>query len=373
MTDPRFTTLAHNLSNYSLEIQPGDKVLIEASGRETEFTRELIKAVYQAKGKPFFSLNSGPLLRQWLLEADEEMIAAMGSWEAARMKEMDCYIGVRLSDNIYDMAGLPQEQLKSYNLLWQKPVHHELRVPHTRWVVLRYPNHSMAQEAQMSSEQFADFYFDVCNLDYARLSRAMDPLYYLLQRVDRIEILAPGTELTFSIKEIGAVKCDGHRNIPDGEVYTAPVKDSLEGYITYNIPSTHQGEVFSDIRLEFSQGKIIKAGAGSKTAKLNAILDTDPGARYIGEFAFGLNPQILTPSNDILFDEKICGSIHLTPGACYEDASNGNLSAIHWDLVTILREEYGGGEIYCDGVLIQKNGLFCVPELESLNPQRLQL
>ena len=159
-------------------------------------------------------------------------------------------------------------------------------------------------------------------------------------------------------------------NIPDGEVYTAPVKNSVNGFITYNTPSIQSGVTYENIRLEFVKGKIVNATAND-TEKLNKVLDTDEGARYIGEFAIGVNPYITTPMKDTLFDEKIKGSFHFTPGNSYDDAFNSNHSAIHWDLVCIQTPEYGGGEIWFDDCLIRKDGFFVISELEGLNPQNL--
>ncbi|MEG1501049.1 MAG: aminopeptidase, partial [Clostridiales bacterium] len=314
---------------------------------------------------------NGDINKQWLKNASAQQIELEASWQISRMQAMDAYIGLRAKDNIYEMAGLAEEKLAMYNKLLLEPVHHDIRVAHTKWVILRYPNDSMAQEAKMATDDFREFYFNVCNLDYAKMSQAMTPLQDLLNKSQEIQVIAPGTDLRFKIAGIGAVKCDGHRNIPDGEVYTAPVKDSVEGYISYNTPSSHQGKTYENIRLEFQKGKIIKAEAGPYTDAINKIFDMDEGSRYIGEFAFGLNPHILRPVNDILFDEKITGSIHFTPGSCYTDAYNGNKSGLHWDLVTILREDFGGGEIYCDGNLIQKNGIFVLPELDGLNRENL--
>ena len=237
--------------------------------------------------------------------------------------------------------------------------------------MLRYPNPSMAQLAGSSQEAFEDFYFNVCTLDYKKMSDAMDPLVDLMNRTDRVHIKGPGTDLTFSIKGIPAVKCDGLRNIPDGEVYTAPVRESMNGVISYNTFSEEQGFTFENIKFEVKDGKIIHATAND-TDRINALLDTDEGARYFGEFAIGVNPYVLSPMKDTLFDEKICGSFHLTPGKCYEDAFNGNHSAVHWDLVMIQRPEYGGGEIYFDNVLIRKDGIFVTDELKGLNPENLK-
>jgi aminopeptidase len=261
--------------------------------------------------------------------------------------------------------------MQLYMKHWVEPVHHQIRVPKTKWVVLRYPNHSMAQLSGMSTDSFTDFYFKVCNLDYGKMSQAMDPLVELLNKTEQVRITGPGTDLSFSIKDIPAVKCDGRLNIPDGEVYTAPVKDSVNGTITFNTPAVYQGITYENICFEIKQGKIINASS-NHTDKLNKILDTDEGARYIGEFALGVNPYVLKPMKDTLFDEKIMGSFHFTPGSCYQDAYNGNKSAIHWDLVCIQTEEYGGGCIYFDDILIRKNGRFIPESLQPLNEENLR-
>ena len=229
----------------------------------------------------------------------------------------------------------------------------------------------MAQQAGMSTDAFEEFYFNVCNLDYSKMDRAMDALEKRLNSTDKVRIVGPGTDLTFSIKGIGSKKCSGKRNIPDGEIYTAPVKDSVNGVITYNAPSVENGFKFENVSLTFKDGKIIDTTANDNK-KLNAILDTDEGSRYVGEFALGVNPYITKPMGDILFDEKISGSIHFTPGCCYDDCYNGNISALHWDLVLIQTKEYGGGEIYFDGELIRKDGIFVAEDLLVLNPENLK-
>jgi aminopeptidase protein len=245
------------------------------------------------------------------------------------------------------------------------------RVDNTKWVVLRYPNNSMAQLANTSLEAFEDFYFNVCTLDYSKMDKAMDNLVELMNKTDKVRVTGKNTDLTFSIKGIPAIKCAGGCNIPDGEVYTAPVRESMNGIISYNTPSEERGFTFENIVFEIKDGKIIKATAND-TDRINQLLDTDDAARYFGEFALGVNPYILEPMKDTLFDEKITGSFHLTPGCCYEEAPNGNKSAIHWDLVMIQRPEYGGGEIYFDDVLIRKDGMFVIDELKPLNPENLK-
>jgi len=299
------------------------------------------------------------------MTATEEQMQKLADIHLEMMKKASAYLGLRGSDNPFDLADIDPKQMEMYQKIFYKPVHLEQRVKHTKWCVLRYPNNAMAQLAQISQEKFEDFYYDVCNLNYAKMSKAMDPLVALMEKTDKVRIVSPGTDLTFSIKGIPIVKCEGDRNIPDGEVYTAPVRDSVNGTITYNTPSLYEGFVYNDISFKFKNGKIIKAMSSSYEDKLNKILDTDENARYVGEFAIGVNPFVLHPMKDTLFDEKIRGSIHLTPGCCYDEAPNGNKSAIHWDLVLIQRADYGGGELYFDDKLIRKDGIFTDPKLEK--------
>jgi len=370
MTDPRIEILARNLVNYSCEVKPGEKVLIETTGFELPLTKALIREIYKAGGIPFVTVKNEEIRRAILFGASEEQIKLMASFELARMKEMDAYIGIRAGDNSNELGDVPEEKMKLFHKLFVKPVHIEQRVEHTKWVILRYPNSSMAQMAEMPTEAFEDFYFKVCNLDYSKMSKAMDSLVKMMEKTDRVRIIGKGTDLSFSIKGMPAIKCDGGRNIPDGEVYTAPLRTSVNGVISYNTPAKYQGFTYENITLEFKDGKIIKATAND-TERINKVLDTDEGARYIGEFSIGVNPYIEKPMKDTLFDEKIKGSIHFTPGGCYDECNNGNKSAIHWDLVCIQRPEYGGGEIWFDDVLIRKDGVFVPEELKCLNPENL--
>jgi aminopeptidase len=370
--DSRVEKLAKNLVNYSCRVQPGEKVLIEAIGDSTkDLAKALTKEVYAAGGLPFVTLKDQSVLRALIKDTNPEQMSAMAKYELERMKEMDAYIGIRGSDNAAEFADIPADKMKMYTELFMSPVHMQERVNNTKWVILRYPNNAMAQLANTSLEAFEDFYFDVCNLDYSKMGDAMEALLKMWENTEKVRITGPGTDITFSIKDIPGVKCCGLRNIPDGEIYTAPVKDSVNGYITYNTPSVYQGTTFENIRFEFKDGKIVNA-TSNNTEKLNAILDTDEGARYIGEFAIGVNPYILKPMKDTLFDEKIAGSIHFTPGQAYAKADNGNKSKIHWDLVLIQRPDFGGGEIYFDDVLVRKDGMFVVDELKVLNPENLK-
>jgi len=366
MKDKRNEILAKQLLEYSVRLQKGEMLYLEIKGKETlELGKQIIKFATQMGAVPFWYYNDESLGRQWIANANDDQFKSQAEFHLELMKRADAYIGLRGSDNPFDLADIPGEQIEKMNQLFYRPVHLDERVKRTKWVVLRYPNNAMAQLAETSQEKFEDFYYEVCNADYAKMSKAQDDLYALMDKTDKVEIKGPGTDLTFSMKGISVVKCDGHRNIPDGEVYTAPVRDSVNGKLTYNTPSLYQGQVYNNISFEFKNGKIVKATCDGDEAKLNKILDADEGARYIGEFAIGVNPFILHPMKDTLFDEKIAGSFHFTPGQCYDEAPNGNQSSIHWDLVCIQRPDYGGGEIRFDGELIRKDGKFIDDKMEQ--------
>ncbi len=368
MSDPRYDSLAKVLVFHSTKPKKGERVMIDVSETPEEFVIALIRAVRAAKAEPFVVIHSNRVSRELALGVTATQASTMAEIDLARLKKMQAYIAVRGSHNIAEMADVPQE--KSALLSSKLRPALDYRINKTRWVVLRWPTASMAQQAQMSSEAFADFFFRVCTLDYSKMIPGMKALKALMDRTDRVEITGPGTDLRFSIKGIGSVICGGEHNIPDGEVFSCPVKESVEGYVTFNAPTLNRGIAFDNVRLEFSKGKVAKASANN-TKALNEILDTDAGARFIGEFSLGFNPHILHPMRDILFDEKIAGSFHFTPGQAYEVAGNGNKSAIHWDMVCIQRKDYGGGEVWFDGKLIRKDGLFVPAALQALNPDRL--
>jgi aminopeptidase len=364
MHDPRFDKLAKLLVEYSTRLKRNENVLIEGFDVPDEMVVALIRAARKVGAIPFVQVQRNRINRELATEASDQQLNFSASHELARMKKMQAYIALRGSNNITEMSDVPvaKMQLVAKKM---KPVQDQ-RVKKTKWCVLRWPTPSMAQQAGMSTEAFEDFYFNVCTLDYEKLQPGMEALKGLMERTDRVQIKGPGTNLRFSIKGIPAVICGGDRNIPDGEVFTAPVKKSVEGYITFNAPTIYQSIAFDGIRLDFKNGKAVKA-TGNQTDKLNKILNSDAGARYVGEFSLGFNPYVLQPMRDILFDEKIAGSFHFTPGQAYEEADNGNRSQVHWDMVSIQRKDYGGGEIYFDGKLIRRDGEFLPKELRSLN------
>lgn len=372
MYDPREKKLAELLVNYSTDVQKCENVLIEAFDIPDTFVKQLIRAVRKREGNPFVSIKNNSIQRELLMNGTDDQIKFAGEYEAFRMKKMQAYIGVRGSRNITELSDVPGDDMKRYQTLWNQPVHTGIRVPKTKWVVLRWPTPSMAQQAGMSTEAFEKFYFDVCTLDYPKMAKAQKVLMALEEKTDKVHIKGPGeTDLKFSIKDIPVIQSCGLRNIPDGEVFTAPVRDSVNGVIEYNTPTLYQGTVFERVKLTFKDGKIIDIDGDDKD-RLEEIFNTDEGARYVGEFAIGMNPYINRPMKDILFDEKIAGSIHFTPGNSYDDAFNGNRSAIHWDLVLRQTPECGGGEVWFDDVLIRKDGLFVLDELKPLNPENLK-
>lgn len=366
MKDERNEVLANILLTYSVDLQPGEKIMLELRGEETlELAKEIIKQATQLGGVPFWYYNDPSLTRHLIQSASEAQFEAFGQLHLKLAKECDAWLGLYAPDNAFELAEIDAGQLKLYQKLYVDPVQLKERVRNSKWCLLTFPTNSRAQLAEMSKEAFEDLYYDVCCLDYAKMSQAMDPLVELMEKTNKVRIVAPGTDLSFSIKGIPMVKCDGKENIPDGEVFTAPVRDSINGHVTFNTPAIQRGFLFNGIRLEFEEGKVVEASCQAGTDKLNEILDVDEGARYIGEFALGVNPYVSRPMKDALFDEKIAGSLHLALGQCDQEAPNGNESAIHWDIVLLQTKEHGGGEIYFDGQLIRKDGAFVDEKLEE--------
>jgi aminopeptidase len=369
MTDPRYTKLARLLVEYSTALKKGDRALVDATDVPDEFSVELMRAIRRAGAIPLIELRHTRVAREILRETDERHASLVRDVEMFRMKKVQAYMAIRGSANASEAADVESQRVSLYSRIL-RPVQN-YRVNKTRWVVLRWPTPSMAQAAGMSTEAFENLYFDVCTMNYPRMAKAMVPLEKRMKKADRVQLKGPGTNLTFSIKGIGAKMCKGDRNIPDGEVFSCPVKTSVNGSIQFNTPTIYAGTKFEHVRLQFQDGKITDATANN-TKRLNEILDTDPGARYVGEFSLGFNPYIQNPMCDILFDEKIAGSLHFTPGQAYEECDNGNRSAVHWDMVLIQRPEWGGGEIWFDGELIRKDGMFVPKDLKALNPANLR-
>ncbi len=370
MRDPRNVKLARLIVQHSTQLKPGEAVMIEAFDLANGLVLDLVDAVHAADAIPLVFLRSNAVNRSLMAGGTEAYYKVQAEIELFQMQKVQAYVGLRAANNGSELSDVPADKMAMYSKLLARPVHLDYRVNHTKWVVLRYPNASMAQSANMSTEQFEEFFYRVCTLDYARMADAIVPLRDRMLATDQVRLKGPGTDLAFSIKGIGVVPCEGRRNLPDGECFTAPVRDSVNGTITYNTQSLYLGTTFDSLSFTFEGGRIVKA-TGTPQDRLDALLDTDDGARHIGEFSLGFHPYIQQPMKDTLFDEKIAGSLHFTPGQSYTTADNGNRSQVHWDLVLIQRPEYGGGEIWFDGELVRKDGRFVVPALAGLNPERL--
>lgn len=368
--DSRYQKLAKTLCGHSTRIVEGEHVLLDISETPAEMVEAIIAEIVSRGAYPHIEIYNPRINRALALAASDGRLSVAAQCALDKIKKMNSYIAIRGASNIFENSDVPQSNMAKISAAMKEAV--DWRVNKTKWVVLRWPTPAMAQQAQMSSEAFEDFYFEVCTMNYDRMEAGMLAAKKLMEATDKVRITGPDTDLSFSIKGIPAIPCGGQYNIPDGEIFTAPVRDSVEGFVTYNAPTVYNGISFDSIKLVFEKGKVVDAQSGAKTAALKHILASDEGASYIGEFAMGFNPYVTKPMRDILFDEKIAGSFHFTPGQSYENADNGNRSRIHWDMVCIQTPEWGGGEISFDGKIIRKDGLFVGGEIEKLNPSYLK-
>lgn len=358
--------LANMVATYSIDVQENEKVLITTQSLETrEFISYLIDEIYKLGGVPSVKIND-PILGAQLSEGNtDERIFLLKKQQEQEVELFDSFVSVAYGINDFESKNVPAEMNKKLKAALRKSS--DIRINQRKWVILNFPSPLDSHKARMTTREFRDFSLEVMTVDYRKMAKIIKPLKDLMDKTDKVRIVSPGTDLTFSIKGMKSIPCTGEKNIPDGELYSVPVKTSVNGTITYNTPSPYQGRVYNNVCLEFKDGKIIKATCDDDNEKLNEIFDTDEGARYVGEFSLGFNPKILYPMGDILYDEKILGSLHFTPGQAYKDCYNGNDSGIHWDMVLIQRKDYGGGEIYFDDVLIRKDGVFVLDELKPLN------
>ena len=371
--DERITKLAENILKNSVELKKGEKIYIEAFSESTkDLFNEFIRIAAKMGAVPFYFYNDNSFVKNLVENSNPNQIEQYAKWHAGLMDEMDCYVAVRGYDDLFALSDIAPAKMKAYNQIYYNMVHFDRRIAKTRWCVMRYPNDTMAAVSKMSRKALEDFFFEACLVDYKKMGKAMKPLKDLMDKTDKVRIKGPNTDLEFSIKGLKAIVCDGKMNIPDGEVYTAPVKNSINGHIQFNTDTVYGGTFYSNVYLEFKDGKIIKAESRANNDKLQKQINVDEGARYMGEFAIGVNPYIRKEMLDILFDEKIACSLHMAIGNSYNDETfNGNRSSVHWDLVLIQDKAHGGGEIWFDDKLVRKDGLFVLPELKKLNPGNL--
>lgn len=358
--------LSKTIVEYSINVQPGENVLIMFySDDSKDMVKELIWEINQHGGNPSYKRIDKELESLLLRQNNEQIVDLLVKNAEFEVNNYDSIIYVKYTENEYESKTISSNMINLYDL--KRRAFDNIRVNQRKWVLFNYPSLIDAYKAHMSLDEFKQYAFEVMNVDYSVMLEKLQPLKKLMENTDIVRMVGPNTDITFSIKGMPAIPCCGTANIPDGEIYTAPIRNSVNGVITYNTPSPYRGNIYNNISLRFQDGKIIEAKCDGDNESLNEIFNSDEGARYIGEFSFGLNPKILHPIGDILFDEKIKGSIHFTPGMAYEDCDNGNKSAIHWDLVWIQREDYGGGEIYFDDILIRKDGIFVLDSLKELN------
>ena len=372
--DERLTKLAESVLKNSVKLKKGDKIYIEAFSSSTkDLFNELIRVAAKMGATPFYMYNDNSFVKNLMSNASPQQVEQYAKWHRSLMDDMDCYVAVRGYDDLFAMSDIPPSKMKAYENIYYGLVHFDSRIPNTRWCVMRYPNDTMAALSKISKEKLEDFFFECCLVDYKKMGKAMLPLKKLMDKTDKVRIKGPNTDLSFSIKGLKSVVCDGSMNIPDGEVYTAPVKNSINGHIQFNTDTLYGGTFYSNIYLEFKDGKIVKAESRANNDKLQKQLQIDEGAKYMGEFAIGVNPYIRKEMLDILFDEKIASSLHMAIGNSYNDETfNGNKSSVHWDLVLIQDKDHGGGEIWFDDKLIRKDGVFVLKELDALNPDKLK-
>lgn len=365
MYTPDEKRLAETLLTHSTDLKEGERILIQSIGfNSVGLVRALVESARARNAHPFVQIED-PEINRLLLESGDDIFWSIqaDTDQLPLIRQMDAFIGIRGAENIYENAAVKPDRNRAYSEKFLTPVHFKERVENTKWCVLRYPSAAFAMNAKMPTERFRKFYFDACLFNYSKLFEAMKPLEERLRNTDEIRLKGEGTDIRFSVKGQNWIPCYGQRNIPDGELFSSPILDSVDGEITY-AASVYQGKPFEYVRLVVKNGVVTDFDSSDNTA-LEGILDTDAGAKQFGEFSFGLNPVIEKPMYDILFDEKIYGSNHLTLGNDYEIAPNGNESNIHWDLVCI------GADVWLDGKMIRKGRQFITDDLTGLNPESL--
>lgn len=367
-----YPRLAQLLTHHASELVAGDTVIVEAIDFDDDFLAYLVDYLLLHKIRPIVNIKKQSVMTALAARSSVEDFQRMAEAELSQMKQAKAFIGLR---HVHDEAAMTKVSASQRALLLKhflQPVHYEYRNRNLRWLYLRWPSVLMARHAEMGLADFTDYYFESMLIDYDKMGRAMDHLADFLSNTEQIRITHPnGTDLSFQIKDMPSYSSIGKHNLPDGELFLAPLRESMEGDIHFNIDSVYYGHLFQEVKLSFKAGQVISATSKDNTPALNDILDTDEGARYCGEFAFGLHPGISNPIRDILFDEKMHGSIHLALGNAYPVSDNGNRSAIHWDLILNQCKNYGGGEVWADGVLMRKNGIFVAESLLALNQENI--
>ena len=368
MSDPRLMKLAELLVVYSVAIKHGDKVLINGSSIAGPLLNEVYAAVLRAGGHPLMLVSLPDIDDVMYRYASEDQLKFMPPPLMLGIETYDASISVSGTTNTKNLSNVDpakvvtrsQGRREMLDVFMKRAASGALR-----WTGTLFPTHAYAQDAEMSLRDYEDFVFRACMPDmedpigyWQSFSRWQQKIVDWLKGKKAIRVSGKGTSLTLSIADRSFISCDGHHNMPDGEVFTGPEENSVNGYITFSYPAIYQGREVTGVRLEFQDGKIITASAEKNESFLQQILDTDEGSRYVGEFAIGTNEGIRQFTREILFDEKIGGTIHMAMGAGYPETGSRNHSSIHWDMICDLRD---GGEIWVDDELLHKDGRFVIP------------
>jgi aminopeptidase len=354
MADPRWQELATILIDYSTATRPGDRVFITMMEAETlPLTQAVYGAAIRAGALPYIEFQSASLDRQLLLHGSAEQLAWLPEIPAYAMKWADVYIGLRGASNPHEFHDIPTARIAAFRKTAGQIS--ALRTEQTRWVLVRVPNAAFAQQAQTSLEEILAFFFEATLRDWEAEAARYRQLQQVFAAATTVRIVGEGTDLTFSTAGRHYVVEDGHINMPGGEIFTAPVDDSAEGEIYFEFPGVFAGQLVEGIRLRFAAGQVVDASAASNEAFLHQLLQLDEGARRIGEFGVGTNFGIQRFTQDILFDEKIGGTVHLALGRAYAACGGTNYSSLHWDIIKDLRQS---GAVYLDGRKVIEQGQF---------------
>ena len=355
MVDTETAKTAKIIVEHSAKIKKGDYVQIIADYDAKDIVLELYRLALLkgAYPKPHISLPG--ISYTYYKYATEKQLRHFPKVAMYEMKNSDVVIMIGATRNTKELANIDPKRVAARQRVIEPIFRH--RTEKTRWVIFYYPTPALAQEAGMSFQEFEEFTFRATNVDYGAMERQQEKLKKLLDDGNTVRIVAKNTDLKFSIKGRKGIKCCGQYNLPDGEVFTSPVENTAEGHIEFSYPALYQGREVEGIRLEFRKGKAVKATASKNQAFLRKVLETDKGAKYIGEFGIGTNYKLNRFVKNILFDEKLGGTIHLAMGMAYKEAGGRNKSAIHWDILADMKR---GGRLYIDGKLIQKNGKFLI-------------
>ncbi|HVL24594.1 MAG TPA: aminopeptidase [Thermomicrobiales bacterium] len=367
MADPRLEKWAQALAGYSVEVQPGQTVAITGHVAAAPLLREVAKAVVARGGFPvMLPVIEGPGT-DLLLNGSDEQIQFITPVERFVRAEADVVINVLAETNTKRQSAVDPGRQSLFQSARRELVETYMRRAAEGaldWTLTLYPTDAYAQDADMDTEAYTDFVLRACKLDrddpvaaWLELKERQQKLIDWLDGKKEVHLTAPDVDLTLSIEGRTWINSDGKRNFPSGEIFTGPVENSVNGAIRFSFPVVTAGRQIEDIRLRFEDGKVVDATAAKNEDYLIRTLDTDEGARYLGEFAFGTNFDITEFTKNILFDEKIGGTVHMAVGAGYPETGSSNKSAVHWDMICDLRR---GGQVTVDGELFQKDGKFVI-------------